>query len=143
MKPTPVLLTTDVVLFTQDENALEILLIKRLNPPFKDCWALPGGFVDQMEDLEPAAMRELEEETNVRVSNLFQVGAYGDPKRDERGRVVTVAFIGEVVKSRVSVKAADDAKEVGWFKVKNLPELAFDHDIIIHDALEKRNRAIL
>lgn len=138
MKPTPVLLTTDVVLFsTQDE----VLLIKRFNPPFKNCWALPGGFVDPNEDLEPAAKRELAEETNVIVDKIWQVGAYGEPNRDERGRVVTIAFYGKVLKQDVNPKAADDAKEVGWFKLSQLPEMAFDHATIIADAVKRRNQA--
>lgn len=138
MKPTPVLLTTDIVLFSKNRNGeLQILLIQRKNPPFKDCWALPGGFVDPDEDLHPCALRELQEETGVKLEDLKQLGAYGDPKRDERGRVVTVAFWADL-KKEVEVFAADDAKNARWYIISELPGLAFDHDRIIQDAINKR-----
>ena len=142
MKPTPVLLTTDIVLFAfNPERQLQILLIQRKNPPFKNCWALPGGFVDPNEDLLPCALRELEEETGVRLKSMNQLGAYGDPNRDERGRVVTVAYWAEL-SERVEVFAADDAKDARWFLVDKLPELAFDHGLIIADSMKKRSQAI-
>lgn len=132
------LLTTDIALFSKKRNGeLQILLIQRKNPPFKDYWALPGGFVDPDEDLLPGALRELQEETGVKLDNLKQLGAYGDPKRDERGRVVTVAFWADL-KKEVDVFAADDAKAANWFAINELPDLAFDHDRIIQDAIKKR-----
>lgn len=137
MKPTPVLVTTDVVLFgTDSSNADEaVLLIQRKNPPYQNAWALPGGFVDPGEDLPEAAARELYEETNVDATNLLQVGAFGNPKRDSRGRVITIAYTTKIARTNVQPKAADDAKNVRWFSITELPDLAFDHAEIIEAAL--------
>ena len=114
----------------------KIFVIKRKNDPFKDCWALPGGFVDENEDLEVAALRELEEETTIKLEKLSQLGAYGKPFRDPRSHVVSIAYFANVDKNIIA-KAADDAKEAKWFTVTNLPELAFDHAEIIKDAIAK------
>ena len=141
MKPTPVLLTTDVVLFGKNsKEELHVLLIQRENPPFQNYWALPGGFVDPNEDLEDAAKRELFEETSLEINQLNQFGAYGNPNRDERGRVVTVAYFAEVNMYSYKPVAKDDAKNVSWFKLNKLPHLAFDHVQIISDALAKKTR---
>lgn len=133
MRVSKIFVTVDIVLF-KAEN--QILLIKRKNDPFKDCWALPGGFVDENEDLEVAALRELEEETTIKLEKLSQLGAYGKPFRDPRSHVVSVAYFTNVDKNTVA-KAADDAKEAQWFAITNLPELAFDHAEIIKDAIAK------
>ena len=133
MRVSKIFVTVDIVLF-KVEN--QILLIKRKNDPFKDCWALPGGFVDENEDLEAAALRELEEETTIKLEKLSQLGAYGKPFRDPRSHVVSVAYFTNVDKNTVA-KAADDAKEAQWFAITNLPELAFDHAEIIKDAIAK------
>jgi 8-oxo-dGTP diphosphatase len=136
MKPTPMLVTADVVLFGENTfNGLSVLLIQRKNPPHQFCWALPGGFVDIGEDLLAAAQRELEEETNLKIDNLKQVGAFGNPKRDARGRVVTIAFTAKVCVEDFEPKAMDDAMNIGWFLLEELPPLAFDHDEIIKEAL--------
>lgn len=124
-----IFLTVDVVVFNENRN--EILLIKRKNNPFKDCWALPGGFVDENEDLEEAAKRELKEETNVTVSEVIQIGAFGKPGRDPRGHMVSIAFSAQLT-SQQNIKPLDDAKEVKWFFINNLPDLAFDHEEIIN-----------
>lgn len=113
-----------------------ILLIKRLKDPYKDCWALPGGFVDENEDLEEAAKRELGEETQVKVAKLDQIGAFGKPYRDPRSHTVSVAYFGEVAENTIAI-AADDAKEAYWFPINDLPQLAFDHNEIIEKAFEK------
>nr|WP_317631695.1 NUDIX hydrolase [uncultured Flavobacterium sp.] len=133
MRVSKIFVTVDIVLF-KAEN--QILLIKRKNDPFKDCWALPGGFVDENEDLEVAALRELEEETTIKLEKLSQLGAYGKPFRDPRSHVVSIAYFANVDKNIIA-KAADDAKEAKWFTVTNLPELAFDHAEIIKDAIAK------
>jgi 8-oxo-dGTP diphosphatase len=125
-----IFVTVDVVLCKSNK----ILLIKRLKEPFKDCWALPGGFVDENEDLEDAAKRELLEETSVKVQKLEQIGAFGKPFRDPRSHTVSIAFYGKVNEDTVAI-AADDAKEAYWFPLNNLPELAFDHNEIINKAL--------
>lgn len=124
-----IFLTVDMVVFNENRN--EILLIKRKNNPFKDCWALPGGFVDENEDLEEAAKRELKEETNVTVSEVIQIGAFGKPGRDPRGHMVSIAFSAQLT-SQQNIKPLDDAKEVKCFFINNLPDLAFDHEEIIN-----------
>lgn len=131
-----IFVTVDVLIVRPFEMEQQILLIKRKNDPFKDCWALPGGFVDENEDLEQAAIRELVEETQVKVSYLEQIGAFGKPYRDPRGHMVSIAYFGKVAKNTIAI-AADDAKEIGWFSVTNLPSLAFDHSAIIEAGLQK------
>lgn len=131
-----IFVTVDVLIVKTFELEQQILLIKRKNDPFKDCWALPGGFVDENEDLELAAIRELVEETQVKVSHLEQIGAFGKPYRDPRGHMVSVAYFGQVDTNTIAM-AADDAKEIGWFSVTNLPSLAFDHSAIIEAGLQK------
>lgn len=127
-----IFVTVDVLVINKNTN--EILLIKRLNEPYKDYWALPGGFVDENEDLEQAARRELFEETNVETSEMTQVGAFGKPNRDPRGHMVSIAYQTYLIENQI-VKAKDDAKEIRWFSIKNLPELAFDHLEIINSIL--------
>lgn len=127
-----IFVTVDVLVINKITD--EILLIKRLNEPFKDCWALPGGFVDENEDLEQAARRELFEETNIETGQMIQIGAFGKPKRDPRGHMISVAYQTNLIDNQI-VKAKDDAKDVKWFSIKNLPELAFDHLDIINSIL--------
>ena len=131
-----IFVTVDIVLFRKQNNTNEILLIQRLNEPFKDYWALPGGFVDQGEDLETAAKRELFEETDIQLYQVKQIKAYGNPTRDPRSHTLSVAFIGEI-DNLAQAKAKDDAKNVQWFSIDELPILAFDHAEIIRDAIEK------
>ncbi|MFI0426625.1 MAG: NUDIX domain-containing protein [Flavobacterium sp.] len=131
-----IFVTVDVLIVRPFEMEQQILLIKRKNHPFRDCWALPGGFVDENEDLEQAAIRELVEETQVKASHLEQIGAFGKPDRDPRGHMVSIAYLGKVATNTIAI-AADDAKEIGWFSVTNLPSLAFDHSAIIEAGLQK------
>ena len=116
-------------------NNQKVLLIKRKNPPFQGKWALPGGFVEQDEDLPESAMRELEEETGVRavINDLSFVGVYGAPNRDPRFRTVSIVYRLEILET-VEVKGGDDAAEAAWFDLDDLPELAFDHAEVIKDA---------
>lgn len=130
------MVTVDVVIFTLRENDLQVLLIRRRNPPFAGMWAIPGGFVDIDESLEAAAARELEEETGVRDVYLEQFHTFGDPGRDPRGRTITVAYLALVRADRVQPRAGDDAAEARWWPVRALPPLAFDHDRILARALE-------
>lgn len=137
MNYTPkIFVTVDVALFRKKDTGYEILLIQRLNNPFKDYWALPGGFVDEMEELENAAKRELFEETDIQLFQVRQLKAYGNPNRDPRHHTISVAFVGEI-DSLAEAKAKDDAKTVKWFSTQALPVLAFDHAEIIRDAIEK------
>ena len=127
-----IFVTVDVLVINNETD--EILLIKRLNEPYKDCWALPGGFVDENEDLEQAARRELFEETNIETDEMTQIGTFGKPYRDPRGHMISVAYQTNLNENQ-KVKAKDDAKEVKWFSIKDLPELAFDHLEIINSIL--------
>lgn len=132
MRVSKIFVTVDAVI-VRNAPDYELLLIKRKNEPFKDCWALPGGFVDENEDLEVAAKRELEEETQIRINSLQQIGAFGKPFRDPRNHMVTIAYFGEVTEDVIAI-ASDDAKEAQWFSIKKLPVLAFDHQEIIEKA---------
>ena len=123
--------TVDVVLFTEEAADRKILLIQRRNPPFKDHWALPGGFVEMNESLEESALRELREETGLANLQLTQLGAFGDPDRDPRGRVITVVYYGTIDATQARVVAGSDAVDARWFSTANLPTLAFDHAEII------------
>ncbi len=123
--------TTDIVVFTVRDDALELLLIRRGNPPYAGAWALPGGFLDIDEDLDACAARELAEETGVRDVALEQLHTFGAVARDPRERVVSVAYFALAPAERLSVQAGDDAAEARWFRLNALPELAFDHADII------------
>lgn len=136
MRVSNIFLTVDIVLFKKQKLATQLLLIKRKNEPFKDYWALPGGFVDQDEDIDTAALRELKEETSIELNNLKQLGAFGKPKRDPRSHVVSIAYFSYVDTTTVAV-AQDDAKEAQWFNLDELPNLAFDHADIIKLAYTK------
>jgi 8-oxo-dGTP diphosphatase len=135
-------LTTDIVIFTIRDERLEILLIERGNPPYQGRWALPGGLVEEDEDLDVCAHRELEEETRVTDVSLEQLHTFGAPHRDPRGRLVTVAYYTLVRAERLHPAAASDAANVRWFAVEALPSLAFDHAEIIAMA-RRRLRARL
>ena len=128
--------TVDVVIFTIREGALHVLLVRRAGPPFAGRYAIPGGFVHEDESLEAAARRELLEETGVRDVYLEQLYSFGDPGRDPRGRVVTVAYFALVAGDR-ALTAGTDADEARWWPVSELPHLAFDHDRILAYALER------
>jgi 8-oxo-dGTP diphosphatase len=134
-------LTVDIVIFTVREKRLQVLLIKRGVPPFQGVWAVPGGFVLQLESLEEAALRELREETGVDDVYLEQLYSFGDVGRDPRGRVVTVAYFALISADRSPPKAGTDAAEAKWFDMDSLPELAFDHARVLEYALERlRNK---
>ena len=113
---------------------LEVLLIQRGNEPFQGGWALPGGFVEIDEDLPDAAARELEEETGLRPAALEQVGAWGAPGRDPRGRTISVVYLTSVSRESSKSTAGDDAARAEWFPLSRLPELAFDHAEILAEA---------
>lgn len=129
--------TVDIVVFTIKDKDLKILLIKRELEPFKDKWAIPGGFVLEGETLEQAAKRELSEETNVKDIYLEQLYSFGDPNRDPRGWVITIAYYALISSDNLNILASTDAKDVKWFSVNKLPELAFDHDKILQTALNR------
>ena len=128
--------TVDVVIFSLRDSDLKVLLIRRAAPPFKGKWAIPGGYVHPDEALDEAAQRELEEETGLPDVYLEQLYTFGAPKRDPRGRVITVAYFA-LVSDDVTVRAGDDAAEAAWHSVHDLPDLAFDHDEILSYALQR------
>jgi 8-oxo-dGTP diphosphatase len=130
--------TVDVVIFSLIEEELQVLLVKRKYPPFAGMWALPGGFVHIDESLEAAAARELEEETAVTNVYIEQLYTFGEPKRDPRTRVITVAYFALVADTAVKHQAGDDAEATGWFSMSAPPELlAFDHAEILDYALTR------
>lgn len=142
-------ITVDGVVFGYDpkstSNSLKVLLIKRGNPtePFYDCWAIPGGYVEigKNESLGAAIRRELREETLLDLNYLEQLYTFGDPNRDPRGRVITVAYFALVRKEDFAVEGRDDAKEAAWVPINKILEgeykLAFDHDEILSVAFSR------
>jgi 8-oxo-dGTP diphosphatase len=122
--------TVDVVVVTRETHP-RVLLIRRKSDPFSGIWAIPGGFVEIDEPLEAAARRELKEETGIEVAHLDQLGAFGDPKRDPRGRTISIVYLAQVDATQVKPRANDDAAEVGWHLLSQPPLLAFDHDKIL------------
>jgi 8-oxo-dGTP diphosphatase len=127
--------TVDLVIFTIAENDLKVLLIRRGGEPFKGRWALPGGFVEIDESLESAAARELEEEVGVKNVYLEQLYTFGDPKRDPRGRVISVAYFALTDAESQKIAAASDAADAAWHSVFKPPQLAFDHKKILDYAV--------
>lgn len=138
LMPTKAMVTVDVVAFAINQDSLETLLIKRKYEPFRNSWALPGGFVCPDDyTLEDAARRELVEETNVSDVYLEQLYTFGDVDRDPRGRTVTVAYLALLREEEVELRAATDASGVSWWPVNNLPKLAFDHLNILNYGIER------
>jgi 8-oxo-dGTP diphosphatase len=124
---TPLLAVDSVIIFESG-----VVLIKRKNPPFPGCYALPGGFVEIGESTEDAVIREAREETGLEIDLVGLVGVYSDPRRDPRGHVVSVCYLSRGVGRLVS---GSDAKSAEVFRLDDLPELAFDHHRMICDAL--------
>lgn len=143
------MVTVDAVLFRLIEGDLQTLLVRRRKPPHKGKWALPGGFIKMKEPLEESVIREVGEETGVEdIALLMQLGTYGDPGRDPRGRVISVAYVG-IVTDTAEATAGDDAAEAKWMPVECLPERpAFDHERILSDGMSRivaagRNSGVL
>jgi len=133
--------TVDIVIFTIQSEELKVLLVKRGIPPFKGQLALPGGFVHEDESLDEAAMRELREETGVSDVFLEQLYSFGEPGRDPRERIITVAYYALISADRSQLAAGTDTTEAAWWPVSKLPALAFDHRKILDYALERlRNK---
>lgn len=125
-------ITADVAVLKETPTVDKVLLIKRKNEPYKDCWAFPGGFMEMSESLADCASRELKEETGIFVpaDNLYFVTMLDGVDRDPRGRTLSASFACFVSADTEAV-ASDDAKEAKWFPIDQLPELAFDHAKVI------------
>lgn len=132
--------TTDCVIFGFDGQDLKVLLIQRGIEPYKGCWAFPGGFLNPDESAETGALRELKEETGIESAYIEQFHTYSTPDRDPRERVITIAYM-TLVKIQ-EAHGGDDAADARWFPVGKIPNLAFDHDMILRDALVRLREKI-
>lgn len=126
----------DAVVFRKNGNNIQLLLIRRGNDPFKDMWALPGGFVEDGEELEEAAIRELEEETGLKLNSLTQLRAFGKVGRDPRGRCISVTHYA-IIETDATVAGGDDAAHAEWVNLADITELAFDHMEVLEFALRE------
>ena len=128
--------TVDAVIFRKSTE-YEVLLIQRKHYPFEGMWALPGGFIDMDETAEVAVVRELLEETNLKMNHLEQLHTFSALGRDPRGRTVSVTFFGQVDFDNSQVRGGDDASDAKWFKMSEVPDLAFDHIEAVRMALKR------
>ena len=131
------LVTVGVVIFTLRNNDLQVLLVRRRQPPQVGMWAIPGGLVGLEETLEEAALRTLAEEMGLTDVYLEQLFTFGDPRRDPRDRVITIAYLVVVPATNVVPRTGDDADHVRWWSIYALPSLAFDHTDILGYALTR------
>ncbi len=129
--------TTDIIIFTIKDNELKILLVKRAQEPFKNKWAIPGGFVREHESIEQAAQRELKEETGVKADYLEQLYTFGDVNRDPRGRVITISYFALIKSDKIKLSASTDVSKASWFSAYKTPSLAFDHKKILEYAIKR------
>lgn len=137
-------IAVDTIIFSIQHDELKVLLVKRGEHPFKGTWAIPGGFVRHDESVDDAAKRELLEETGVSGVYLEQLFTFGDVNRDPRTRVISISYysiLGYDDLSSTKLSASFDVDDVDWFNISDLPELAFDHKIILRYALNRlRNK---
>lgn len=138
-KSSMIKVAVDAIVFGYSkQDGVSVLLIQRKYEPYKNSWAIPGGFVLEDESLEEAVKRELVEETGITVNYLEQLYTFGEPKRDPRQRIIAIAYFGLVKTSQYQeLKASTDAENAKWFSIKKLPALAFDHKQIIAVAIER------
>jgi 8-oxo-dGTP diphosphatase len=127
--------TADCVVFGFDGKGLKVLLIERGNEPYKGMWAFPGGFMNIDESAEECAVRELREETTLELTDLRQLGTFSAVNRDPRERVITVAFYA--LARKTEVRGGDDAARAKWWPIDEIPQLAFDHDYILRQAMRR------
>lgn len=139
VRPVTPCLAVDIIIELTDRDERPILLIERKNPPLG--WAIPGGFVDSGETVEHAAVREAKEETSLDVTLKILLGCYSNPARDVRGHTVTLVYIAESVGVP---RAQDDARDIKVVGIEQLPgDLAFDHDLVLQDYVNYRERGLL
>jgi 8-oxo-dGTP diphosphatase len=131
------LVTVDVAIFTLRDNDLQVLLVRRDRPPCQGMWAIPGGQIRQDEALEAAAQRTLKEETGLSQVYLEQLFTFGEPSRDPRDRVITVAYYAVVPAAKVVPCTTQGAEHVRWWSCSDLPPFAFDHAPILEYALTR------
>lgn len=136
MRDQKISVTVDAVILCEEGDELNIVLVQRKNDPYQYKWALPGGFLEVDESLEEAVARELKEETGLDISDFTQIGTFGTPGRDPRGRIISVAFMAKT-NFMEDLNAGDDAQAVAWFNTGRLPSMAFDHMEIIEAAKKK------
>ncbi len=129
--------TVDIVIFSLVDNDLKVLLIKRDQAPFANMWAVPGSFIEIDESLDDAAVRALADETGVTDVYMEQLYTFGNPTRDPRTRVITVAYFALVPDGAVGLQVGEHTISTAWFSMYDLPELAFDHEKILNYALTR------
>lgn len=134
--------TTDIILFAFKDNKLKTLLIQRGIEPYKSKWAFPGGFIEENETAEQAALRELEEETNLKDITLEQLFFDSELNRDPRGWTLSSVFYGFIPFGETNEKAGDDAAKTQWFDLTELPDFAFDHQLLAQNAMQKLKELI-
>jgi 8-oxo-dGTP diphosphatase len=129
--------TVDLVIFTVNKDALKVMLVKRAEEPFSGDWSLPGGFLKFGESLEEAVLRVLEEKTGVKEVYLEQLYTFGEPDRDPRSRVITVAYFALIPWKTLGMPESQKVTDVKWQSIDRLPKLAFDHKDIINYAVQR------
>ena len=129
--------TTDVVILTIEDEQLKVLLIKRANEPFKNQWALPGGFMFENESPEKAAFRILKDKAGIKNVYLEQLYTFAGSGRDPRGNIITVSYFALAHKEKIKISKSDKTQTPTFFPVKKLPKLAFDHNRIVIYALKR------
>jgi 8-oxo-dGTP diphosphatase len=133
-------ITVDLAIFTVNNNKLKVMLLKRAEEPFQGTWSMPGGFLLHGESLEEAAQRVLREKTGVKNVYMEQLYTFGDPQRDPRSRVITVAYFALIPWKELDQPESQKVTDLTWSSVDGLPKLAFDHKTILNYAV-KRLRA--
>ena len=135
--------TTDCVVFGMDGAKLKTLLIERGNEPYKGCWAFPGGFLNMDENATQGALRELAEETGLKLEHIKEFGTFSDVNRDPRERVISIAFYALININKVDVEGGDDASKAQWFALDEVPPLAFDHDLMLKKAQQQLKKDLM
>jgi len=129
--------TTDIVIFTIADEQLKVLLIKRANEPFKNQWALPGGFLFEKEDPDKAAIRTLWTKAGIKDVYLEQLYTFGGSGRDPRGKIITISYFALSPQDKIKIVVSDKIQTPTFRSVKKLPDIAFDHNRIITYALQR------